>query len=431
VLVVGGSSAFAARLFELPVAVTLLHWPSHDCSFEQSAVLRVLTCDLSNEQAVVARARQAHAARPVDGVISMTETALYPASVAAQEIGARANPAACIALAQDKAAMRERLADRGLDGIASRLCRDPAQVRDFAVGCPDGAILKPVAGNGGAGISLVRDPADVASAWEWTQNASGVLATAWEWPIAAPGDGSVLAEEYLPGPEFSVETLSVAGTHHLLAITAKHTTGPPHFFETGHDLPAPLAASESAALHRAATQALDAIGLRWGPAHTEVIRSRDRIIVVEINPRPGGARIWEMIGLVTGIDVVAASIATLAHGAWSIPGPAAALPGACGGTAIRMLTPRPGRVTAITGLDEALGLDGVLRIGDLPGIGGRVQPLTHGNYRAGYALGAAPDLRSAVAAADRAAATVTIHTAPDPAADGAATDSAAARSSRA
>lgn len=409
---IGGSSAFAARLFGLPVAVTLAHWPSHDCSFEQTATLRVMTCDLSDADALAACARKAHAVRPVDGVLSMTETALYPASVAADAIGARANPPGAVALAQDKAAMRQRFAALGCDTIASQICRSPAQVRDFAAGCPAGAILKPITGNGGAGISLVRNPDDAAAAWEWTTNSSAVLARAWEYPIAAPDDSAVLAEEYVPGTEYSVETLSVAGTHHLLAITAKHTAGPPHFIETGHDLPAPLPAAEHAALRRAAADALDAIGIRWGAAHTEVIRSGDRTVVVEINPRLGGGRIWEMVTLVTGIDVVTASVTALATGRWSMPAePPAAT---CGGSAIRLFAPPPGRVTAITGVDEALEVGGVLRVGELPAVGSQVRPLTHGNFRTGYVLAVGPDTKSAAAAADLAASHLRIRTEPDP-----------------
>jgi len=71
----------------------------------------------------------------------------------------------------------------------------------------------------------------------------------------------------VPGrPEFSVETLSAEGKHAVLAVTGKHTSGPPHFVEVGHDLPAELEHREYEAVTAAAIGVLDAIGYRWGAA---------------------------------------------------------------------------------------------------------------------------------------------------------------------
>lgn len=40
--------------------------------------------------------------------------------------------------------------------------------------------------------------------------------------------GDVVVEEYMRGPEVSVETLSVDGACHVIQITDKLTTGAPH-----------------------------------------------------------------------------------------------------------------------------------------------------------------------------------------------------------
>lgn len=47
-----------------------------------------------------------------------------------------------------------------------------------------------------------------------------------------------IIEEYIEGAEYSVETISYQGTHTLLAITKKYTTGNPHYIEVGHLEPA-------------------------------------------------------------------------------------------------------------------------------------------------------------------------------------------------
>ena len=53
-------------------------------------------------------------------------------------------------------------------------------------------------------------------------------------------NGDVVVEEYMEGPEVSVETLTVDGICHVIQITDKLTTGAPHFVEMGHSQPSQL-----------------------------------------------------------------------------------------------------------------------------------------------------------------------------------------------
>lgn len=46
-----------------------------------------------------------------------------------------------------------------------------------------------------------------------------------------------MVEEYMEGPEVSVETLSVNGVCHVIQITDKLTTDAPYFVEMGHSQP--------------------------------------------------------------------------------------------------------------------------------------------------------------------------------------------------
>jgi len=71
-------------------------------------------------------------------------------------------------------------------------------------------------------------------------------------------------------PRVSVETLTVNGTHHVVGVTAQRTTGPPHFFVTGHLHPAPLTDDERKSIKAVVEERLTASGYRFGPAHTVV-----------------------------------------------------------------------------------------------------------------------------------------------------------------
>jgi biotin carboxylase len=397
-LLVGARPEVVGKLVGLPVAVTVIQMPGRDTTTERLVAREVISLDFTNLSALITRARQIHRLRRIDAVLSLTEAGLHPASLAAQAVGARANPPEAVATTVDKAAMRRRLAEKGVGTTAYQLCRDPAELARFVARCPDGTIVKPLNGSGSEGIALARRPEDVPAAWQWC--------------AAATAGGPALAEEYLRGREFSAETVTADGVHRLLAVTAKHTTGPPHFIETGHDLPARLARHEREAVCATVFSALDAVGHTWGPGHTELIAGDGRMSIVEINTRVGGDRIWEMVELATGTDLVGASVAALAFGAPEFATGLAVGAGRQGGASVRFLTPPAGRVRAVSGADSALSVDGVVRVGDLPGEGQVIQPLTSSDHRAGYVLAIGRDVESAARSADEAAGRIAIRTAP-------------------
>lgn len=391
-LLVGARPEVIGALVGLPLALTTVQQQGGDTrDFEKTVALQVLGADISDVDALQAAVAGAHAARPVDAVLCLTEVALYAASVVGEALSARVNPAACVQLTLDKSAMRSRLAERGLDRTEHLVCTGFDQARDFAARFPDGVILKPIDGNGGTGVSLVREPAELEAAWAWTASAAN--------------GGAVLAERFLTGREVSVETISVAGQHRVLAITAKHTTGAPYFVEIGHDVPASLTDTERAGVLATASGALDAVGHTWGPCHTELMLSGDQASVVEINTRMGGDRIWELVQLATGVSLPAASAMALGYGWLPVPDPAAVR-----GAAVRFLQATPGRVLGVTGTEAARATAGVVRVGDLVGPGDLVQPLVDYRDRAGYVLAAGADANQAVRAAEAGAAHIRVNT---------------------
>ncbi|WP_128092288.1 ATP-grasp domain-containing protein, partial [Streptomyces resistomycificus] len=119
----------------------------------------------------------------------------------------------------------------------------------------------------------------------------------------------VLVEELLDGPEVSVETVSHAGAVHVVGVTDKSIGGAPAFIETGHMFPAALTPADTEAAEQTALAALKALGLVDGVvAHTEIKLTSGGPRVVEVNPRPAGNRITELVRHVTGIDLAAAFV---------------------------------------------------------------------------------------------------------------------------
>ena len=81
-------------------------------------------------------------------------------------------------------------------------------------------IVKPADSSGSRGIFEVKDIHNedlIVEAYEYCH------------PFSRVGD--VVVEEYMEGPEVSVETLTVNGECHVIQITDKLTTGAPHYVE--------------------------------------------------------------------------------------------------------------------------------------------------------------------------------------------------------
>jgi len=133
-------------------------------------------------------------------------------------------------------------------------------------------------------------------------------------------DPEVLLEEYLDGPEFSVEACTAGGRTTILALTTKQITPWPYTVEMGHMVPAPLTEAETQALHDIVTQALAVLGVDQAVTHTEVKLTPAGARIVEVNARPAGHPIPTLVRAVTGYDLreVALHMA-LGHGLEAVP----------------------------------------------------------------------------------------------------------------
>jgi biotin carboxylase len=158
-------------------------------------------------------------------------------------------------------------------------------------------VLKPVESAGSAGVTVVGTQAELREAFERARAACVS-------PYGTPLDDTVLAQSYAPGPEYSVESASVAGSSHPLCITQKMTSADAYRVEVGHCVPAMLTEDERHEILAQTATAIAAVGITNSLSHTELKRnSSGRYEVIEIAARLGAGRIGTLIGLAFGIDV--------------------------------------------------------------------------------------------------------------------------------
>jgi len=217
--------------------------------------------------------------------------------------------------------------------------------------------------------------------------------------------GKVIVEEYLDGPEVSVEVMVVNGEVIILQITDKITTGAPHFVEMGHTQPSQLPAETQAAIRDVTTAACKAIGIDKGPAHVEMKVTSRGPVMIELGARMGGDNITtHLVPLSTGVDMVGATI-RVALG--EEPG---ITPTRHCGSAIRYFSVPIGRIKSIKSVDKALKIPGIKQITFTKEVGETATPIHCSNDRIGFVIADGETATEAAVACDLAIKTINIST---------------------
>ncbi|MBQ1648418.1 MAG: ATP-grasp domain-containing protein, partial [Bacteroidales bacterium] len=209
--------------------------------------------------------------------------------------------------------------------------------------------------------------------------------------------GKVIVEEYLDGPEVSVEVMVVDGDVHILQITDKITTGAPHFVEMGHTQPSRLAADVQRKIREVAEAACASLGLDKGPAHVEMKVTSRGPVMIELGARMGGDNITtHLVPLSTGIDMVGATIKVALGEKPDIT------PVLDCGSAIRYFEASYGTITAIENVEEAERIPGVRQITFTKGVGEASTPIQSSNDRLGFVIAQGATAEDAVQACEAA-----------------------------
>lgn len=215
--------------------------------------------------------------------------------------------------------------------------------------------------------------------------------------------GEVIVEEYLDGPEVSVEVMVVEGKVNILQITDKITTEAPHFVEMGHTQPSRLPDTTQEAIRQVATAACLAIGIDKGPAHVEMKVTKRGPVMIELGARMGGDNITtHLVPLSTGIDMVGSTIKVALGEDPDIT------PTLHCGSAIRYFEVPFGTIKAIEHVEEAKKIPGVKQITFTKEVGEESTPIHCSNDRIGFVIAQGATAEDAVDACENAMKTIKI-----------------------
>jgi biotin carboxylase len=332
----------------------------------------------------------------VNGVIHIcSEVSMFPMGRINEELRLKGIDSATAVRATNKKQMRRAFEAGGAPSPISFGAATAEEVLAAAERIGRPLIVKPSRNSGSRGVTRLNDSA----------GQQEVIA-AFEYAVRESRDKSAVVEEFVEGPEFSVEILVWDGQPHVLTITDKETSGAPHFVETGHCEPSRQNYAGRQAIQRGAVAGVKALGIDWAAAHAELKLSPRGPVLIEVGARLGGDYITtELVPRSTGIDMVESAI-NLALGRVPDLTPRHTPHGA----AIRFLTPAPGKVVAVEGVERAKAMHGVKIVEVDVAVGDQVPPLTSSLTRVGHVIAEGITADEAVANAEAARDAITIRT---------------------
>jgi cysteine synthase A len=351
---------------------------------------KVVLCDTDDAEALHAAVVEAVAGRTVAGVTTTSEFYLEHSARLAAALGLPGNPAEAMEACRNKALTRVVLQDAGVGQPRFAAVHDPAEIDAAisAVGLP--CVVKPVGESGSHDVLWCGDAATAAA------HAGKVLAVTRNVRGQATAR-TVLVEEYVAGPEFSAEMFCVDGEAVCVGVTQRTVSALPHFVETGHLFPAVLTETETREIAEVARRALAAVGFARGAAHVELKSTEHGPVVVEINARPAGGMIPELVRLATGIDLIDQQVRSAAGR------PVSLRASRSGQAGIRFLTAaQPGRLVEVTGVQKAEAVPGVDRVVVTGVVGRDVRPVRDAYDRLGFVIAAGESAEDVARALDEA-----------------------------
>ncbi|MDR2702283.1 MAG: ATP-grasp domain-containing protein [Spirochaetaceae bacterium] len=321
----------------------------------------------------------------------MTAGTDFSASVAwaAEKLGLPGIPYDTALDASDKERMRSRFRDAGLPSPAFAVFRAPPPSAE-SVPFPFPAVVKPVDNMGGRGCRRADSFPELREAVESALQFSR--------------SGRAIVEEYMEGPEFSVDAVVYRGEVTICGLADRHIFFPPYFIEMGHTMPAAVSQKDREALTGVFIQGIRALGIDNGAAKGDIKLTSRGPMIGEIAARLSG-------GYMSGWTYPYASGVNPAGGAICAAlgrEPEGLAPVRDWTSAERAFISIPGIVNSIEGIEKAKNIPYVKDLFFRAEPGRRVSFPENNVSKAGNVISAAPDRKTAVQAAENAARTILI-----------------------
>jgi biotin carboxylase len=348
---------------------------------------RFVHVDLKDLDGLVGAARGISSAIGLDGVFTAGTDFSTSVAWVAQELGLPGIPFETALKASDKLRMRAALEAAGVPSpryVAAGRADDPSAV---AAGLGFPLVVKPADSMGARGCRAARDPSELAEA----------LSAA----LPYSRSGMAIIEEFVEGPEFSIDALVEGDEIRIRGVADRHIAFLPCFVELGHSMPSAYPPEVVDEVLRVFRLGVKAIGIDIGAAKGDMkfCPSRGGAVVGEIAARlSGGYMSGWTYPYASGIDPAREAL-RLSVGM----GLGAGREDRGWASAERAFISIPGRIASIEGRDEAERTPYVKQLFLRVSVGDRVVFPTNNVEKCGNVISQAPSREEAVRAAVSAA----------------------------
>lgn len=250
------------------------------------------------------------------------------------------------------------------------LVHTPEEIKQHLKNSNVPMVLKPINNSGSRGVNLLNpnDSDDLINKYikDTFSNAS---------------DSNLIIEEYMVGPEYSVEGISINGEYQLITVTEKITTGPPYFVEMGHSQPALLDDKQVAEIEKVLNEAYKSLLIENSVSHAELIITDDGPKIVEVGSRLGGDNITShLVPMSTGVNMTELVInqalgcdIKFNHSKNKASG-------------IRYFNSHKGRISKIANVDEISEMSNIREVEISKNVGDDITDIVDSNSRIGYVI---------------------------------------------
>ncbi|HDR7663286.1 Biotin carboxylase [Bacillus wiedmannii] len=287
ILVLGGFSEIHKRIKALGAEISILNTTNKIKPYYSKLYDRVITLpESASEEAFIEFAKTINNVNKINFIATFHEDFQEIAFKISKELGINYDHnLETIKLANDKFAFRQRLRELNVDDTKSILVHTFNELNNFIKERKAPIIIKPLNSTASTGIWKINgDYAELEKDFKKYREkfAQYILC----------------AEEFIYGEEYSVEAFTEEGQHKIYCITKKHKNSK-NFVEIGHTVPSDLSEKESNEIKSFVKKVLNAIDIKNGPSHTEIMLTNNGPKAIETHVRLGGDMISKLYEIVS------------------------------------------------------------------------------------------------------------------------------------
>lgn len=212
----------------------------------------------------------------VSGIVTgQMENPLRLMARLAQELGYIFHSPEVIERATNKFLMKQAFQQHGIPCAGGRMYKDAKILSQEELdGFSYPVVIKPLSAFSSRGVYKIDSYQDYLDKIEAT--------------LSFSNDGCYLIEEFIYGPEYSVETITYQGISKIIQFTEKLITPYPTTVEIGHIQPADLSEAQKSEIAEVIKAAFKALNIDNSGAHAELKLTSRGPVVIEIGARMGG-----------------------------------------------------------------------------------------------------------------------------------------------